>query len=152
MVIESLPTDFEQSGAKGPHYLAPVLRWRVPIFLLGVLALAGVWLLRPLWRSHQAHSSVDVEIASMRQAVEPATLNTSLAISVGEDLLERMEQFPERAAEIHFLLGSAYLRRATEVSQEQATFAWQKARQHLDQAVGLKVPESDRPRLMSRLG
>src|SRR5713226_6852938 len=132
--------------------LPPGFRWQVPVFLAGILTLAGVWLLRPLWHTHKTHGSIDAEVASIRQALEPATLNTSLAIAIGEDLLERMDQYPDRGGEIHFLLGSAYLRRAGEVSKEQAAFAWQKARLHLNQARDLKVPEEDHPRLMSRLG
>jgi tetratricopeptide (TPR) repeat protein len=105
---------------------------------------------RPFW--HQSPPrQLDEDLAAIRKALDSQVPDTSLALAVGEDLLDRIDRFPDDAGEIHFLVGSAYLRRASEVSREQATYAWQKARHHLQEAVHGGVPEGDRHRLMYRL-
>jgi tetratricopeptide (TPR) repeat protein len=120
------------------------------VFLLGLLAVVGVWYVRPLWYDPAARLFKD-DLAAVRKALEPASLDTSLALAKGEDLLDQVNRFPNRAGEIHFLVGSAYLFRAGEVSAEQKTAHYQQARQHLEEAEKRGVPGEDRARLRYRL-
>ena len=141
----SSPTRETGSGARASGQL-----WQVPAFMLGVAALAGVWALRPLWHDPAARQ-LRQDLAAIRKALDPKDPNTSLALALGEDLLDQVDRFPDQAGEIHFLLGTAYLRRASEVAKEQAGYVRDKARHHLEEASALGVPEADRPRLMYRL-
>jgi tetratricopeptide (TPR) repeat protein len=67
------------------------------------------------------------------------------------DALSRIARFPEREGEAHFLLGSAYLALAQKMPEERARETSMKARQHLEQAEALSVPDEDRDSLIYRL-
>jgi tetratricopeptide (TPR) repeat protein len=125
--------------------------WPVPVFILGAALLAGVWIYQPFGRTRDGDHPLDEDLATLRKALDPAHRDTGRALALGEELRERIDQYPDRAGEIQFLLGSAYVRRASEASREQAPFAWTKAREHLEQALALGVPDGDRPRLLHRL-
>jgi tetratricopeptide (TPR) repeat protein len=124
--------------------------WQLPVFLLGLAALATVWYVRPLWYDPTARQLRE-DLAAIRKALEPSSLDTVLALAKGEELLDQLGRFPNRASEIHFLVGSAYLFRAAEVSAEQRTAIYSQAREHLEEATRLAAPVDDRPRLRYRL-
>lgn len=135
----------------GPSLWSRRRLWPVPVFLLGVAVLAAVWVYRPFPSLRSGGRLPDDDLEAVRQALDPPHPDTGRALALGEELYERIDQFPDRAGEIHFLLGSAYVRRAGEASREQVPFAWGKARAHLEQAAAQGVPEADRPRLFHRL-
>jgi TolA-binding protein len=125
--------------------------WQVPLFLLGLVALATVWATRPLWYDPEiAHLRSDLERA--RQALQDPRAALNGLTVVLNDALSHIGRLPDRAGEAHFLLGSIYLRLAEQVPAEPAADLWSKARSHLEEAEQLGLPESDRPLLHYRLG
>lgn len=125
--------------------------WQVPLFLLGLVALAAVWLARPLWYDPEiAHLRSDLARArSLLQ--EPHAALHGLTVLLNESL-SHIDRLPDRAGETHFLLGSTYLRLAEQVPADRAADLWQKARSHLEEAEHLGVPDPDRAVLLYRLG
>jgi len=124
--------------------------WQVPLLLLGLTTLAGVWATRPLWYDPDALQFRKDIHAARRMLDDPHGL-TSAAVDQAADALTRVDRFPGRAGEAHFLLGSAYLRLTRELPADGASEARRKARAHLEQADSLGVPEVDRIPLMYRL-
>jgi len=136
-----------------PVILRPSLGqlWQIPLLLLGLTTLVGVWATRPLWYDPDAlQFRKDMNVAR-RMLEDPHSL-TSAAVEQAADALARVDRFPGRAAEAHFLLGSAELRLAKELPADGAIEARRQARVHLEQADSLGVPEADRIPLMYRLG
>jgi tetratricopeptide (TPR) repeat protein len=146
MATQSARATTEARASSGAENTRPSL-WQVPTFLAGLLAVAGVYLARPLWLETDARH-VARDLAQARKILERPDPQLDQVLELAGDVLERADQFPSRAGEAHFLLGSAYLRRAGATSQAD----WEKARFHLLQADALGVPEADRPRLAYRLG
>jgi tetratricopeptide (TPR) repeat protein len=124
--------------------------WQVPVFLVGLLAVAGVWTARPYWHA-PGTPQVEHDLAEVRKALDPKSPNTAVALALGEELLDRLDQLPGREGEVHYLLGSAYLRRVTEVSREQSGWALRLALSHLEEAASVGVPPAERSRLSYRL-
>lgn len=139
-------------AASSPKSGASLRRlWQVPTFLAGVLAVAIAWIVHPAERD-QGASQLNHDLAAERRALDPAHLNLPGAITLGESILLRVARFPQRSGEAHFLLGSAYARKAAAASGEEAAAAWHQARSHLEEALNLGVPSADRPALVVRLG
>jgi tetratricopeptide (TPR) repeat protein len=114
------------------------------------LAVVGVWWARP-WLHVPRHHHWEENVDAARRALETVPPNTAVALALGEELLDQIDRIPHRAAEVHYLVGSAFLHRAEEASKEQAVYAWRKARHHLEQAAAGEVPEKDRGHLRYRL-
>jgi tetratricopeptide (TPR) repeat protein len=146
MATESARATTEASASGGADNTRPSL-WQVPTFLAGLLAVASVYLARPLWLETDARH-VARDLAQARKILERPDPQLDQVIELAGGVLERADQFPARAAEAHFLLGSAYLRRAGDASPAD----WDKARFHLLQAEALGGTEADRLRLAYRLG
>lgn len=125
--------------------------WQIPAFLLGLAALIGVAVYRPFGHPPDERRRFEEDLATVRNALDAKDPDTALALALGEDLLEQTARFPERGGEVRFLLGSAYSRRAEEVSAAQAYDVWTTAREHLENAEAANIPDADRPRLLHRL-
>jgi hypothetical protein len=125
--------------------------WQLPVFLLGVAALVGVWHARPYLRPDPA-ARFAADLDELRKAVERPTPDVKTAIAVGQKLLPRVAEQPALAGETHFLLGSAYLFQSESAQGEAGRDALHTARVHLEEAGRAGVPEGDRPRLDYRLG
>jgi tetratricopeptide (TPR) repeat protein len=123
----------------------------VPFFFAGLLALASVWLTRPLWYDPDARR-VARELATARHLLEDPHASVSGLPVLLSDALSRMDRFPARLGEAHFLLGSTYLRLAEPLAADRAAELRRQARCHLQKAESLGVPEGDRARLRYRLG
>lgn len=130
----------------------PSLRhlWQVPTFFLGLLALVTVATAHPLW-SNSSSRLVAHSLASARRELEVQRPDIDQAILLAEKALSQSSS-PRHAAEAHFLLGSAYTRRAEQAPAESSADLWQRARNHLEQAEHIGIPEADRARLAYRLG
>jgi tetratricopeptide (TPR) repeat protein len=128
--------------------VAPGQLWQVPVFVTGLLALAAVWVARPLWHGEQPRPR-ERDLAAAREALNGEHPDVARAIQLARSALD---QLPDRAGEAHFLLGSAYLRRTGEAGGEEAAEAWRGAQEHLEQADALGVPDGDRAALAYRLG
>jgi tetratricopeptide (TPR) repeat protein len=125
--------------------------WQVPVFVLGLTALLGVWLTHPLWYDPDARRFDHALTQARRVLDDPHASVNGLTLLLTE-ALGQLERFPERAGETHFLLGSAYLRLAGQMPADRAPEAYRQARLHLEQAEALGVRRPERPRLLYRLG
>jgi tetratricopeptide (TPR) repeat protein len=133
-----------------PAYTSGQL-WQVPLFLVGLAAVLGVWATRPLWYDPET-IRLRHELDQARSLLqEPHVALNGLTVRLSE-ALSHIDHLPGRAGEAQFLLGSIYLRLAGEVSPESAADLWHEARSHLEQAEQLGVSEADRPSLLYRLG
>jgi tetratricopeptide (TPR) repeat protein len=144
-----LPPAREPSATESPSFRT---LWQVPVFLLGLTVLIGVWLTRPWWNDPRTRK-FELALESARAALEEGSsdsLNQSLILLTQQ--LPELGWFPRRAGEVHFLLGSTYLRQADKRGGVTAQEMNRQAVVHLDQAQARGVPESDRNLLAFRLG
>lgn len=130
----------------------PALRhlWQVPTFLIGLAALAAVAAAHPLW-SHSSSRLVAHYLHGARQELDGPRQDLDRTIVLAEQALGQASA-PRQAAEAHFIIGSAYVRRAEQAPVESAGDLWQRARDHLEQAEHTGCPDADRSRLSYRLG
>lgn len=142
----ALPASALLAGKVQPRQL-----WQVPVFVVGLVALLGVWLSRPSGRVLEGRV-LERGLESVRAALAETPAEAGRALKLGQDALSRCERFPERAGEAHFLVGSSYLFLAGQAGSADAAELWQQARTHLEEAQSLGVPETDRPSLLYRLG
>jgi hypothetical protein len=109
--------------------------WQVPTFLFGLLALIGVAASAP-WRLTALEREGDALLAMLRHGLdrdEPADVLVGLA----ENIKLRLHQYGPRAAEAHFLVGSAYYRQARQKRAPYAKEIWPLAAEHLEEALSL---------------
>ena len=125
--------------------------WQVPVFFAGLLAFIAAFVTAP---DRQDNTTIlfKAELAQLRQGLEPDQEKPALLIPQAENLLGRIPQFPRKAAEIHFLAGSAYFRQANQSAPEGVENNQKKAIHHLEEAFALGVSNGDPPALQFRLG
>ena len=109
--------------------------WQVPAFLLGVLALLGVAASTP-WRHTPQEREFEELVQSLRHGLDNEQPDGNTLVALAENAEIRLTEFPSRAAEVHFLIGSAYYRQAQQQSPAQALLLWPHAAEHLEQAAG----------------
>ncbi|HEV3261287.1 MAG TPA: tetratricopeptide repeat protein [Gemmataceae bacterium] len=125
--------------------------WQVPVFFLGVLAVLGVWVARPLWQ-HGHEDPIGPDLRAAHAALERPRPAVNQALALAEGLLARTDLADTQAGEAHFLAGTCYLRRAAaEADADSAAALWKTAREHLEKAEALGVPVEDRDYLLYRL-
>jgi tetratricopeptide (TPR) repeat protein len=132
--------------------------WQLPMFLAGVVAILVVALGRPLWRNAEQRI-VDRSLTTLSRALDQGPAELRAAIEQVEQNLDRFERVPARRGEAHFLLGQANVRLAEDASaaaaaDRHATAAgfWNRAREYLEEAERLGVPERHQPQLAYLLG
>jgi len=118
--------------------------------VLGVAALIGVWLGRPL-ACNPLGRKLDRDLAAVRQMLLRSEGDAEEAFQLLQGVMEHIDQFPRRAGEAHFLFGTASVRLAERAGAGQAGPHWQAARRHLEEAEQRGVPDRDRGRLQYRL-
>lgn len=124
--------------------------WQVPAFLVGVAALAGLLLSRPLWRDPEERR-LERQLHELRQGLARPEIDSQRALALEEEVGGRAEVFPAKAGTAHFLLGSLYLRLGEGGTGPEAPARLAAARRHLERADGLGVSEEDNPSLRYRL-
>ncbi len=131
---------------------APPLRrvWQVPTFLAGLLAIAGVYLGRPLWHSAPTRGPGD-DLAAVRRLLDEPNADPNEIVTRARTLLDRVEADTPQAGEAHHLLGRALARSAATAAADQAPAIWREARTHLEEADRLGVAGLDQPRLRYQL-
>jgi len=127
--------------------LPPRQLWQVPLFIIGVATLLATWGARPLWSEHHPQQ-LQRALLTARRALASGRTDVPLALQRAEQALLDPAASPAQIAEAHFLLGSAYARRAEQAAGELATMSWELARTHLDRAEKLGVAPADEPRLL----
>jgi len=127
------------------------MRWQVPTFLLGLGALAFVWIGRPWWHISD-YQKLNRQLSAAREALNESPPDLKKAKDLTETALTRAQQFPERLGEAHFLAGRLYCLLAAQSTPPEAEPIWQQGRFHLEEAAKATGPEADRPRLFYSLG
>lgn len=124
--------------------------WQLPVFLLGLAALAGVWFARPYWHLTPAQR-YERDLAELKQTLDKVPVDASQV----QTLLRKVQASdppPQVAKQVPYVVGSATLAIAeATASTEDATELFTSARKMLEEAEKLGVPEADRSRLQFRL-
>ena len=118
--------------------------------MLGVLAFLGVAASTPWRHTPQELAFLEV-IHSLRRGLDQEFEGEWL-VTQAEEALARLPRFPGRAAEVHFLAGSAYYREGEQASAAVAKGIWPRAIEHLEKATSLGVADTDQAALQYRLG
>jgi hypothetical protein len=138
-------------SASYPSRLSLGQLWQVPMFALGVLALIGVAAGQPFLPGNHSRQ-LERDLNAARRAIEDTPPDIDRAIAKAELALANPRITPEQTAEAHFFLGTAYMRRAEEVSPETGSASWELARSHLEEAEKQGLPEECQAKLAYRLG
>ncbi len=129
---------------------APAL-WHAPIFVVGVVAIVGVWFCRPLLRG-DCHNRHERDLASARQILSRADGDASYALELIQRALDAANLPADQLAQAAFLAGSAHVRLAEKADRVQAKASWLEAREMLQQAQTADLGEEDAHLLRYRLG
>jgi tetratricopeptide (TPR) repeat protein len=120
--------------------------WQVPVFVLGVLTIFGVWASRPFWYDPDGRW-VQRSLLEARRTLEDPRAPANELPALLTQALNRVDRLPALRAETHYLLGWAYARLAGPITAGQSTELWRQAREHLETADRLGVAEGDHPLL-----
>jgi hypothetical protein len=124
--------------------------WQLPVFLLGVAALFGVWYGRPYWRVTPAQQ-FEQNLAALRQAMEKVPVDASQV----QTLLRKVQGIdppPQLEQQVPFVVGSGLVFQAEASPPSPETDEqWQAARKLLESADEKGLAESDRARRQFRL-
>jgi hypothetical protein len=125
--------------------------WQAPLFCLGLMALIVVGSLHPFWGSNPTRR-LERQLDSARRGLEQPWPDIDAVIAKAEFVLADDSATPVQQSLAHFLIGSAQLRRADQLSDVQALEAWEMARSHLETAEQQGVAKGYEPKLAYRLG
>lgn len=135
-----------------PQYYPPPRKprivWPWPVFLLGLAALAAVWIGRPYWRPTDGDRA-QRDVAEMRNLLNRSSPDLNRAMAIGRKLLDLESKFPQYSSETHFLMGCAHARKAEDSAE--SDLEWKEARQHFEKAEQGNLAIADQPRLAFRL-
>jgi TolA-binding protein len=132
-----------------PNGSAPPL-WQAPVFVLGVAALLAAWLARPLWPDCAAHRARG-DLDEARQLLARPDGDAELALKHATAAQDACARLPELAGEAAYLAGWAYDRLAEKADPVRSRDLWQQAKEALDEASRLGVPEEDQRDLPYRI-
>jgi tetratricopeptide (TPR) repeat protein len=124
--------------------------WQAPVFVLGVSAVVCFWISQPFLC--QGPSRLD------NCVIGNARNDLNRPNSDPEEIARHLQPVIDRgvadqiAGEAHFLYGTALLRIAESKTGDLARDYWNRAREHLEEADKLGVPENDNLKLQYRLG
>ena len=124
--------------------------WQVPTFLIGLLALIGVAASAP-WRLTPLEREFDGLLTTLRHGLDHDEPGDVL-VGHAENVKLRLNRFPSRLAEAHFLVGSAYYRQAQHKPAASAKEIWPLAAEHLEEALSRDGLNADRVFAQYRLG
>jgi tetratricopeptide (TPR) repeat protein len=124
--------------------------WQVPLFVVGVAALAAVLFARP-FLPKQSTCQLERDLRAVRHQLEHGDGDLESALVEAQRALE-IAGSGDRAAEAQFLLGSVHLRLAAVAEGQTAQVHNRAAREHLEEAGRLGVADSDRGVFQYRLG
>jgi len=125
--------------------------WQIPMFFIGLAALLGVAASSP-WRLTPQEADFRRYLINLRQDLTNESADGAALANQAENVLLRVGEFPRRAAEAHFLAGSAYILQAQSKPAGRAAETWTRAAQNLEKANAIGVAEADLPSLQYRLG
>lgn len=124
--------------------------WQLPVFLLGIAALAAVWFGRPYWNLTPAQR-YERDLTELKQTLDKVPVDASQV----QSLLRKVQSTappPHLSKQLPYIVGSAtvIIAEAT-ASPEEADEQWWAARKLLEEAEKTGVPDNDRSRLRFRL-
>jgi predicted negative regulator of RcsB-dependent stress response len=152
MTTHTAPETASLEGALGRASRAPRHLWQVPTFFAGLLALLAV-LGGAAFRRAPASEQLTREIAALREGLHQPRTPPEQMLPLAEHILDSARKdFPERAAEAHFLLGLVHARLADRSPPDRARDHRRQAQLHLAQAEAAGVAAQDLPRLHYYLG
>ena len=137
------------ASTSAPVSWTPRQLWQVPVFLLGLGAVAVLLLARPLWHTPAAVARHRLDRA--RRLLEQADADPDRIITEAQAYLDQAGPDADRAGEAHFLIGSTWVRVARSARKDAAS-AWRAAREALEEAQQRGVPPGDAALLRFRLG
>lgn len=126
--------------------------WQVPTFFAGVAALITVVVLHPPIGASNTGRQVEKVLAQARSALAEREPDLDKVMTQASQALELADASSAQAAEAHFLLGTAGLRQAKRQTGVPRVHTLDKARQQLEMALALPIPDDVRPRLLHDLG
>ncbi len=124
--------------------------WQVPVFLLGLAAVAGVAISKPIQHSYRSWSFAD-KLQALRQGLEDGTDPNTL-LGIGEKALTEVYKYPEHEGELHYLIGWVHAKRAQNALLARSVELWSHCQESLELAKAKGVVGEDRPRLDYLLG
>jgi tetratricopeptide (TPR) repeat protein len=123
--------------------------WQVPVFIMGVAVLAVAWVTRAPADSGPRQAAR--QLAHARQILSRPEGDAAAAAEAAERALEITGPDGDRAGEAYFLLGTARMRQGDHAAGDHAHALWLTARQALQDAERLGVPNDDQGHLRWRL-
>jgi tetratricopeptide (TPR) repeat protein len=130
--------------------LTPGQLWQVPVFVVGLLVFLAVAACTPIRRPPEWWR-FDATVAALRQGLQQDADPNKL-VAYAETALLQVHRFGDRAAEVHFLAGSAYYRQALANPPRLTRDLWPRVAEHLEQALQLGADDADMAPLQYRLG
>jgi len=125
--------------------------WQVPAFLFGLLAFILVAASSP-FRGDWLDGAFTRDLQALRAELHEGVASET-ALARADRLVAQLAKHPRKAAEVHFLAGSAYFHHAQASAAHAASRSLRsKARAHLEEALALDVPAADVPELYYQLG
>lgn len=154
MATITAPTAAHETGESPPPAITLRHLWQAPVFIAGVAALLAVWLARSP-SAPNVFAEADHGLSAARAALGRSDADPTDAVRLASHAVEAAQSAPDRLGEAHLLLGTAYLRQADAESGPAPPLSlehYRLARQHLEQAMALGVPDEEQGRLRYRLG
>ena len=125
--------------------------WQLPMFLLGIASLIGVWYARPYLQPSPVQR-YERDLSALRQVLEKSPYDRKQL----EPLLKKIEGASSDHSingSVAFLLGSVQVNLAeTSENEEEAKKAWLAARQYFDSVGDSKLSDADTNKYQFRLG
>ena len=146
----SISDSMAAGGQTGRARWAPGQLWQVPTFLLGLTAIIAVAASSPIQRPAERWQ-FEGTVSALRQGLK-TNENANRLVALAETALTQVHRFGDRAAEVHFLAGSAYYRQALAYPPSLARDVWPRVVDELEEAMQLGVDEADMAPLQYRLG
>jgi len=130
----------------------PRVLWPFPAFILGIVAIVGVWYGRPYLRISPS-DRVQRELKEMRTIIERHPSQIDRAESIGRRILNMGDPhpYPSLVGEANYLLGCIRYQQGQESAGANSSKALEEARSHFEIAEKEGVPDADRQRLSYRL-
>src|SRR5271166_5906360 len=124
--------------------------WQVPIFLVGVTALAAVAMNRHC-DGDCDQRALERELVAARDLLSKPDGKLETVIAMIQKVLDQSDKIPRKLGEVHFLLGTAELRQADHSPPTKAHALYRSARAHLEEAERQHVAPKDEGQLRFRL-
>jgi hypothetical protein len=125
--------------------------WQVPVFLLGIASLVGVWYARPYLQA-SPNQRFERDLVTLRQLLEKTPYDRKQLLPTLQKVEATLQgrTIDEATA---FSLGTAYVNLAeTAIQEEDAKRSWESAKKYLESVSKTSLNEGDASKLQFRLG